>query len=273
MHDGPVRTRTKVEILLVLGLSLGRSAVYAIVNLISTLTQGPLRSATATLNRSVSPRPWLDLTYQLLNIGFALVPVALALFLLTPRSADEPAHRSADEPTDQTEAELETEPGWRRIGFDLRAPGRDLLTGAGLAVVIGVPGLGLYFAGRALGVTATVVPAALGTHWWTVPVLVLAAAQNAIVEEVIVVGYLFTRLRELTWRPWVIVTVSALLRGSYHLYQGFGPFAANAVMGVIFGLVYLRTKRVMPLVIAHTVLDVVAFVGYALFRSVLNLPG
>lgn len=239
-----------VEIVLVFALSLGQSAVYAVVSLIAKLTAGPLNQAKATLNASASTRQWLDLTYQLLNIGFNLVPVALALFLVR-------VHR----------------PPGTLGGFDLRRPWPDLGLGVGLAAVIGVPGIGLYFAGRALGVTATVVPSALGEYWWTVPVLVLSAMQNAILEEVLVVGYLFTRLRQLQWQPAAVLATSALLRGSYHLYQGFGPFVANAAMGVIFGLVYLRTRRVMPLVVAHTLLDVVAFVGYALFASTLHLPG
>ncbi|MFI5428636.1 CPBP family intramembrane glutamic endopeptidase [Aeromicrobium sp. UC242_57] len=47
-----------------------------------------------------------------------------------------------------------------------------------------------------------------------------------------------------------------------HLYQGVGPGIGNFVMGLVFGYWFHRTKRVMPLVIAHTLLDVVAFVGY-----------
>ena len=35
-------------------------------------------------------------------------------------------------------------------------------------------------------------------------------------------------------------------------------------MGALFGLIYLRWRRVMPLVVAHTLLNVAAFVGYAL---------
>jgi uncharacterized protein len=69
------------------------------------------------------------------------------------------------------------------------------------------------------------------------------------------------------WRTRTVIATSALLRGSYHLYQGFGGFVGNAVMGVIFAFFYLRTRRVLPLVIAHTVLDVVAFVGYTLLRD------
>ena len=42
-------------------------------------------------------------------------------------------------------------------------------------------------------------------------------------------------------------------------------------MGVIFGWLLPREGRVLPLVIAHTILDVVAFVGYALLKDALNL--
>jgi membrane protease YdiL (CAAX protease family) len=63
------------------------------------------------------------------------------------------------------------------------------------------------------------------------------------------------------------VAASAVLRGSYHLYQGFGGFIGNAVMGVVFAFFFRRTGRVMPLVVAHTILDVVAYLGYALLRD------
>ncbi|KSW29812.1 CAAX protease [Cellulomonas sp. B6] len=234
------------EVWIVLGLSLGKSAVYAVVSLVAKLTAGPpLASQTATLNASQSPRPYLDLTYQLLSIGFVLVPVALALYLLSANG------RSAT----------------RRIGLDGRRPLRDLGIGVALAAVIGIPGLGLYAAGRALGVTVDVQAAALNAAWWTVPVLILAALQNALLEEVVVVGYLMERLRELRWSTPAIIAASALLRGSYHLYQGWGPFVGNVVMGVVFAEYYRRRRRVMPLVVAHTVLDVVAFVGYTLLPA------
>jgi len=84
------------------------------------------------------------------------------------------------------------------------------------------------------------------------------------------VAYLFGRWAQAGWTQWTVIVVSALIRGSYHLYQGFGGFVGNAVMGVIFGWIYTRTKRVMPLVVAHTLLDVVAFVGYALLKDHLS---
>lgn len=242
--------RLRAEVWIVLGLSLGQSAVYSVVSLARKLSEGPLRDSTATLNPSRDTVPWLDLTYQLLSIGFALVPVALALYLLSLDDAP---------------------PVLRRLGLDGSRPWRDLGFGAALAAVIGIPGLGVYFGGRALGVTANIVTSPEDLYWWSVTILVLSALQNALLEEVIVVGYLMTRLKQFGWGLPAIIATSALLRGSYHLYQGFGQFVGNVAMGVVFAWWFHRTGRVMPLVIAHTILDVVAFVGYALFADAIGL--
>jgi membrane protease YdiL (CAAX protease family) len=245
--SAPSRRTLLAETVLVLGVSLGASAVWSVLSIVNKLTQQvALNQQTTGMNNSVTPdRPWLDLAYQLVGIVIALVPVALALHLMT---RDRPDARHA-------------------IGFDWREPARDLLRGAALAAAVGLPGLGLYAAAKAAGLNTTIAAANLSDHWWTIPVLVLAAAQNAVLEEVVMVGYLFSRWLRAGWSVPTVVVVSALIRGSYHLYQGFGGFAGNLAMGLLFGWVYTRTRRVGPLVVAHTLLDVVAFVGYALLKD------
>jgi membrane protease YdiL (CAAX protease family) len=252
LSPGPIATGTRprwagYEVLLVLGVSLGQSAIYSILAILDRVTRPePLNQQSSQLNTSVTPdRPWLDLSYQLVNIVFPLIPVLLALYLLSVRNPDGDPRAG------------------RLIGFDLRRPGFDLAFGFLIAACIGIPGLAFYLGARALGLNTEVQASNLASNWWTVPVLILAAAENAVVEEVIMLGFLFTRLRQLSWSWPVIIIVSALIRGSYHLYQGFGGFAGNLIMGVIFGLIYLKWKRVMPLVVAHTILDIAAFVGYA----------
>jgi membrane protease YdiL (CAAX protease family) len=242
------RPRLWWEIAIVLGLSLGASAVYSIVEIISRVTDTtPLADQSAAVNPSQSTREWLDFTYQFLNNLFPLFAVALVIFLLWQR------------PGDATSGS-----GFRRIGFDLTRPGRDLGGGVLLFLAIGIPGILLYALGRVAGITVQVQASPLDTHWWTVPILIFAAIRAGLQEEVIIVGYLFTRLRQLGWGRWTIILSAALLRGSYHLYQGFGPFIGNAIMGVVFGWCYTRWGRVMPLVIAHAIIDIVSFVGYPL---------
>lgn len=245
---------------IVLGLSLGQSAVYSVVQLLDKMTRAPLAEGTSTLNRSQSSREYFDLTYQLLDIIFALVPVVLVIYFLTENRPSGLPGSSGRGIT-----------AFQRLGLDFDRPGRDLLQAFGLAALIGIPSLGLYAAGRALGITTAIIPSALDAYWWTVPVLVLSAIRHGIVEEVIVVGYLLDRLGKLGWATPAAIFASAMLRGSYHLYQGFGPFIGNAIMGVIFAVFYTRTRRLMPLVIAHAVLDIVAFVGFSLFGRAIGL--
>jgi membrane protease YdiL (CAAX protease family) len=230
------------EVWLVFALSLGASGLRALISLVAdALTGVPLSAQAAVLNASLAPgRPWLDLVLQLFGLAFALVPVALALHLLT-RSGEGVAPLGLDRP---------------RWGFDLTR-------GAALAAVVGGTGLGFYLAVHATGVNLTVVAEALPAVWWRVPVLVLSALQNAVLEEVLVAGYLLHRLRQLGCGDGRALVLSAVLRGSYHLYQGLGGFAGNLVMGLVFGRLYQRWGRVGPLVVAHTLMDAVAFVGYA----------
>ena len=79
----PSRRRLRFEVWIVLGLSLGQSAVYSVVQLLDKMTRAPLAEGTSTLNRSQSTREYFDLTYQLLDIIFALVPVLLVLYFLS----------------------------------------------------------------------------------------------------------------------------------------------------------------------------------------------
>ncbi|MFI6210191.1 CPBP family intramembrane glutamic endopeptidase [Streptomyces sp. NPDC051041] len=243
----PLSRRTlRDELLLVLGLSLGASGVSALISFIGSVTRpGGLKDQAATLNASAAPgRPWLDLAWQLFGIATALVPVALvAHFLLRERES------------------------LRTLGFDRTRPWPDLGRGAVVAAVIGSTGIAFYLAARGLGFNLTVVPEALPDVWWKHPVLVLSAVQNAVLEEVVVVGYLLHRLDRLGWTPTAALAASAVLRGSYHLYQGIGGFIGNMVMGVVFVYLYRRWGRVGPLVVAHSLLDIGAFVGYALLAG------
>jgi hypothetical protein len=241
------------EIVLVLGLSLGRSGVYAAVDFVADLTKGvPLAGQSVTLNPTLAPdRPWLDLAYQLLHIGFSLVIVAMVAYLL---------HRGGE--------------SLRVLGFDLTQPWRDLGRGAAVAAIVGGAGLALYVLAYRGGVNLQVVATGLPPVWWRSPVLTLAAIQNAILEEVVVLGFVLHRLRQLGWGWPAAIATSAGVRASYHLYQGLGGLVGNFAMGLLFGWLYRRWGRVMPMLVAHALIDIVAFIGYLyLAPRVAWLPG
>jgi uncharacterized protein len=237
----PSRRRLATELAIVLLLSLGASALWSVLQFADLSTRPtPIGDQQVALNPSRSDRAWLDLSYQLTGILLDLVPVALVVWLLWR------ARR----------------PHLGALGIDGTRPGRDTASGIALVLAIGVPGLALYLAGRSLGLTVNVVPSPLDAEWFTVPVLLLSALRAGLTEEVIVVGYVFERLRRLGWGTWPIILAAAALRGVYHLYQGVPALVGNFAMGVLFGWLYARTGRLVPLIVAHTLIDVAVFVGY-----------
>jgi membrane protease YdiL (CAAX protease family) len=234
------------EIIVVFAVSLGANALRAFVSLIGSLTETEALSAQhVVMNGSQAPgRPLYDLILQLVSIATGVAPAFLAFYMLA---------RNGERPSS--------------IGVDASQPGRDLLRGAGLAALIGGGGLGLYYLAFKAGFSLNIVAANLPAVWWRIPVLLLSALQDGILEEVLVVGYLISRLRLLGVSPATAVAISAVLRGSYHLFQGFGPFFGNAIMGVVFGVLFLRWKRTNPMIIAHFLINAVAFVGYTLLAG------
>jgi membrane protease YdiL (CAAX protease family) len=241
LHRGP-------EVLAVLGVSLGMSAVYALLGYLrAELTvRGGISATTATVaSGAKTPAIWLNLAYDVTGVVQGVMPALLVLVLL----ARDPGP-----------------PGFG-IGFHRRPSRADLLQGAGFAALIGIPGLILVWAANQLGVSAHLAVVDVPDTWYRVPLLVLQAAQNGALEEVVVVGYLLTRLRQLGWSNGQALGASALLRGCYHLYQGLGGFAGNLVMGLVFAWWFQRTHRVLPLVIAHFLLDAFAFLGFLYLRQ------
>jgi membrane protease YdiL (CAAX protease family) len=243
------RKMVRVELVIVFTVTLGLSGVRSLISLLDSLLKPvPLNQQHVAINVPQATASFLDFLGQLANIAMLTAWGCLGIYLL-----------------------------WRagfrlaEIGLARFRPGGDILRGVGLTALIGIPGLGLYLLAKALDLNLTVQPTTLNDTWWRIPVLVLAAAANAWAEEALVIGYLISRLRQLGLRENTSVVSAAVLRGSYHLYQGFGGFVGNVALGLIFGRIWQRTNRLWPMVVAHTLIDVASFVGYALLVNHLSV--
>jgi membrane protease YdiL (CAAX protease family) len=243
--DPRTRRLLGTEVLVVLTVTLGLSAVRSALSLVDSLLQPvPLNEQQVALNAPAAQADLVDLTLQLVRVLQLVGWGALGAYLLVRGGI-----------------------ALRSVGLDRKRPGHDALGSAGLAALIGIPGLGLYLVARALGVSLTIAPTTLDQTWWQFPVLIASALANSWAEEVVMVAYLITRLRQLGWSENASLLAQALLRGAYHLYQGLGGFVGNVVMGLVFGRVWQRTNRLWMLVGAHALIDVVAFTGYALLAG------
>jgi membrane protease YdiL (CAAX protease family) len=231
------------ELLLVLGVSLGSSAIYSVLSLLRSVTSSQgLANSQVTLNRSFAENQWVDLGYQLAGFIFPLVPVLLVFYLLKLNGSV----------SDQ-------------LGLSKNHLGKDSIIGLGLTAAIGIPGIALYLLARANGLAAEVVIDSIAERWWEIPILLLNAAEASILEETIAVGFLFIQLRKLGAPETTIIFVSATLRAIYHLYQGFAGLIGNFLMGIIFGYLYSRLGRLTPLLVAHFLMDVFVFIAGPVF--------
>ena len=241
--DQPADTRRiRQEIAIVLVVTFGLSGMRAALRLLSDLMQPvPLNQQQTTLAEHQSDTSWIDLAMQLCSSAMLFSWGFLALYLL------------------------------RESIFSRWRP-KAILEGAGLAALIGIPGLVFYLSAVHFGFSKQVVPSTLDDAWWEIIVLLIWSAANAFSEEIVVVMWLITRLQQLRIPPWALL-LSAVLRGSYHLYQGWSAGLGNIIMGLIFGAYYLKTRRVWPLILGHFLIDAVAFVGYSLLRGHLSFLG
>lgn len=239
--------RFGLELLAVLGVSFGMSGIYALLSLIRTeiTTKGGVGAASVTVaSGPQTAYVWLDLLDSLADVLHGIAPAFLAVVLLL-RSPGGPGGGI----------------GLNRVGS------HEIRQGAGFFALIGIPGLALVYFAHKAGFNAQIVASSFPDVWYRVPVLLLDAFQDGAAEEIVVLAFVLTRLRQLGWSTQRAIAAESVLRGSYHLYQGLGGFAGNAVMGVIFGYFFSRSRRVWPFVIAHFLLDAVSFIGYIYLKD------
>jgi membrane protease YdiL (CAAX protease family) len=88
-------------------------------------------------------------------------------------------------------------------------------------------------------------------------VVVTLAVVNGLYEEVFLLGYLQRCFRH--QGASFALGLSLLVRVLYHLYQGPHGALSVAVAGLVFGVFYLRTGWLWPVVFAHMLADAIPF--------------
>jgi len=79
--------------------------------------------------------------------------------------------------------------------------------------------------------------------------ILLISIINSIYEEVLLIGYIFKRFEK--YNPLIIISISLILRASYHTYQGLANLPMILILAVVFGIYYTKYKKLWPLIIAH----------------------
>ncbi len=83
---------------------------------------------------------------------------------------------------------------------------------------------------------------------------------NPFFEELIVRAYLMTEILELTGSSVLAVLLSIAVQFSYHLYYGFVGASSMAFIFLVLALYYVRSRRALPVIIAHEIFDISAMI-------------
>jgi len=98
--------------------------------------------------------------------------------------------------------------------------------------------------------------------------LIIGSVFNGFAEELVMRGYLIPRLGRVLGSWWSAMVLSSVLFAGYHLYQGVWGAGTVLVTGLIFGSCFILTRRLWPVVIAHILADIVAFIDwYSIFGA------
>ncbi|MGV3615343.1 MAG: CPBP family intramembrane glutamic endopeptidase [Fimbriimonas sp.] len=87
----------------------------------------------------------------------------------------------------------------------------------------------------------------------------LALVMNSVAEELAMRGFLIPRLEARLRSTSAAIVVSAAGFSAYHLYQGWLPALDVFVIGLLMGVIFARQRRLVPLIIAHTCVNLAAF--------------
>lgn len=102
--------------------------------------------------------------------------------------------------------------------------------------------------------------AIFGTALGFLPVLYVLL--NPFYEELLVRAFLISEMEAIYRGTALAVLASVALQTSYHLYQGLPMALSHIPAFLLFSLYFVRTRRILPVILAHMLMDVSALAIY-----------
>jgi membrane protease YdiL (CAAX protease family) len=186
----------------------------------------------------VSHHPLTNMALGILSYLPVAAVVPLALFLLSRTGQDA-----------------------RTLGLDAPSLGRAVIPGLGLGaasfgaeLVVSAILLAIFINHKSLFVN----PSLHGIPKYYLLWGIVVSAVTAVTEEVIVNGYLITRLEQLGWTPRASLILSLILRTSYHVYYGLG-FLLTIPFGFFVTRSFQKHHKLSRPIMAHFLYDAILF--------------
>lgn len=152
--------------------------------------------------------------------------------------------------------------GLADIGFSFKW--KDLLEGMGIFLLVSIVNIILYNVLKIFSINPEQ-PRNIDFLKSEITIFyVLFILINPFFEELIVRAFTMIEVGLLTGRTYLAIIISTLLQTSYHLYQGTYATIVLLVMFLVFSIIFAKYKRIMPLIIAHAIFDIIALLQNAI---------
>jgi len=99
-----------------------------------------------------------------------------------------------------------------------------------------------------------------GTTFGVLPVLFVLV--NPFYEELLVRAFLISEAETIYQSTALAVCMSVALQASYHLFQGLPAALSHLPILLLFSLYYVRTRCILPVIVAHMLLDATVIAIY-----------
>ena len=86
-------------------------------------------------------------------------------------------------------------------------------------------------------------------------------------EEFIYRGFVFAAFHQAHFPAWVVLALSSVLFGLAHAYQGRAGMLGTLILGTVFGCVRMLYDSLVPVVLWHTAIDIVAGLAGRLYLT------
>ncbi len=169
--------------------------------------------------------------------------------------------------------------GWRPADFKIRIDLPGTLLAVPLEITASLANLGaiailtfvvLELAPHPQGLFASYIASAPKVHphhidlSWTV--LIVGSIVNAYLEELTFMGYAFHQFAAKR-NPLFALLVMVFLRMLLHTYKGPVGMLGIGAFSFVYGLTYMKVRRLWPLILAHILTDAMAFAAFKLLFS------
>ena len=223
----------RAEVIVVMVVAFLASTYAAAVLLLRHSLDG---TATTLERPIIHSHPVVDVAVQVVGSVVALAPVLLVWYVLQ-RTCERFATIGL------------IKPHWLR----------DTLQALGMVVLLFIVAVVVAVIAHAVGIGSTSKGAASSLSLVYLPAVWATSIRTALVEEVLVTGYLLHRLRQLGWSERRSLGTSMAVRCSYHLYGGPILVAYTLVFGLILGRIWQKTNRLTFVVMTHALYDGILF--------------